>query len=100
MKSTLVGALALAFSLTGILAAAAGPQVKLDGCVGFYKACLVVWSRGQPYNVTWSFPRPLPGSSVHVEGNLAGPAVLCPGAMNLFPSMSLPKPGYCRQGRH
>jgi hypothetical protein len=36
---------------------------------------------------------------VHVEGNLAGPAILCPGAMNLFPAMALPKPGYCRPGR-
>ena len=99
MKTRLVIAAAIGMSLAGGFAAEAA-QVKLNGCVAFYQACLVVWSGGQAYNVTWAFPRPLPGTYVHAEGNIAGPAVLCRGATNLFPAMALPKQGVCVQGKH
>ena len=99
MKPRLVIAAAIGMSLAGGFSAQAGHEVKLDGCVGFYEACLVVWSGGRAYNVTWAFPRPFPGSYVHVEGTATGPGVICRGVTNLFPAMALAKPGYCSKGK-
>jgi hypothetical protein len=98
MKWKLLLAAATCLSLAVAFSAEAR-EIKVEGCVSLYKACIVVWSRGRPYNVTWAFPRPIPGSYVIAKGHVAGPAVICKGATNLIPAFALPMSGYCSKGK-
>jgi hypothetical protein len=97
MKLKLAAAAALVAAIS-LSAAAQAREIRVEGCVTLYKACIVVWNKGHPYNVTWAFPRPVPGTYVRAKGTVAGPAVICKGATNLIPVFALHLPGYCSKG--